>query len=229
MPLETGNVIEDLDQSWPLGGDPTNKGDDHLRLIKSVLITQFPGVSGNGYAIPITATEAELNFLDGTTTNIAQDISDLRNAVSSLGVNLSAPVGTKMTFFNTVVPLGWVQDTTNNDAMMRVVATVGGGVGGVVSPTTLNWTHTHTTGSLALTIAQMPVHNHISGMPWSSSGYGVAAMPNTNLPAGSASFTTNSPLTNSVGSGAAHNHGSTGSAGNTWSPKYINIIIGTKS
>jgi len=35
--------------------------------------------------------------------------------------------------------------------------------------------------------------------------------------------------TQSAGGGAAHNHGSTGSAGNTWSPKYINIIIGTKS
>ena len=220
MPLETGNVIEDLDQSWPLGGDPTNKGDDHLRLIKSILITQFPGVSGNGYAIPITATEAELNFLDGTTTNIAQDISDLRNAVSSLGVNLSAPVGTKMTFFNTVVPLGWVQDTTNNDSMMRVVQSAGGGVGGTESPTSINFGHAHTTNGHVLTIAEMPAHTHgaISGQ---DSQFG------THFDA--TSVTNNGIInTQSAGGGEAHGHGNTGTASLTWSPKYLNMIIGNK-
>jgi len=219
MPLETGNVIEDLDQSWPLGGDPTNKGDDHLRLIKSVLITQFPGVSGNGYAIPITATEAELNFLDGTTTNIAQDISDLSNAVSSLGVNLSAPVGTKMTFFNTVVPLGWVQDTTNNDAMMRVVQSAGGGVGGTQSPTSINFSHAHTTDPHKLTLAEMPEHTHTY----------IGHVSQRGASSGSAQDGLLNRETSVAGGNKAHSHGNTGTASLTWSPKYINIIIGTKS
>ena len=124
-----------------------------------------------------------------------------------------------MTFFNTDVPLGWVQDTTNNDAMMRVVATVGGGVGGVVSPTTLNWAHTHTTGSLSLTIAQMPAHTHTY----------IGHISQRGASSGSAQDGLLNRETTSVGGGAAHNHGATSSAGNIWSPKYINIIIGTKS
>ena len=42
MPLEISTYISGLDESWPLSGDPTNKGDDHLRLIKHVLQSQFP-------------------------------------------------------------------------------------------------------------------------------------------------------------------------------------------
>lgn len=37
MPLETGTKIEDLNPLWPLGSDPVSEGDDHTRLIKSVL------------------------------------------------------------------------------------------------------------------------------------------------------------------------------------------------
>ena len=37
MGLETGSVIADLNENWPLGNDPKSQGDDHIRLIKSIL------------------------------------------------------------------------------------------------------------------------------------------------------------------------------------------------
>lgn len=37
MGLETGTSIAALNALWPLGSDPRSQGDDHLRLIKSVL------------------------------------------------------------------------------------------------------------------------------------------------------------------------------------------------
>lgn len=37
MGLETASTIAGLNASWPLGTDSTAQGDDHLRLIKSVL------------------------------------------------------------------------------------------------------------------------------------------------------------------------------------------------
>ena len=37
MPLESGDTIADLNPLWPVQGDPVTAGDDHLRLIKSVL------------------------------------------------------------------------------------------------------------------------------------------------------------------------------------------------
>jgi hypothetical protein len=37
MPIEAATNINGLNPLWPLGGDPKSAGDDHLRLIKSVL------------------------------------------------------------------------------------------------------------------------------------------------------------------------------------------------
>ena len=56
MGIETANFISGLDKTWPTGLDPINKGDDHMRLIKSVLKSAFPGVDGDGFKKAITAT-----------------------------------------------------------------------------------------------------------------------------------------------------------------------------
>ena len=57
MPLETGNFICDLVETNPPGTDPVSQGDDHLRLIKHVLLTQFPNLCGEA----VTATAEQLN------------------------------------------------------------------------------------------------------------------------------------------------------------------------
>lgn len=44
MALETATYIEDLVDTNPTGTDNINAGDDHLRLIKSVLQSQFPNL-----------------------------------------------------------------------------------------------------------------------------------------------------------------------------------------
>ena len=63
MGLETGTTISSLITSNPTSSDPVNQGDDHIRLIKSVLQAQFPGSTSTGFNTAITATEAELNSL----------------------------------------------------------------------------------------------------------------------------------------------------------------------
>ncbi len=62
MGLETVTDINDLDISNPLGTDPRSQGDDHIRNIKKALKTDFPSITG-----AMTATQAELNVLDGVT------------------------------------------------------------------------------------------------------------------------------------------------------------------
>lgn len=44
--LETGTYVNDLVSSNPPGSDPRSQGADHLRLIKTVLQSTFPGMSG---------------------------------------------------------------------------------------------------------------------------------------------------------------------------------------
>ena len=74
MGLETGTYIDDLVETNPAAGDDIPEGDDHIRLLKSVLKNSFPSVSG-----AVSATHTELNALDGIRTNVAIDLTDVGN------------------------------------------------------------------------------------------------------------------------------------------------------
>lgn len=89
MGLETSTFLDGLDETWPTGGDPTNKGDDHIRLLKAVLKTTFPGANLNGFEKAITASEDELNFVDGVTSAIQ---TQLDNIVAQDGLS-AVPIG----------------------------------------------------------------------------------------------------------------------------------------
>ena len=64
MGLETATYISQLVDTNPTTSDPVSQGDDHLRLIKSVLQDQFTTLG----AAAVTTTAAELNLLDGVTS-----------------------------------------------------------------------------------------------------------------------------------------------------------------
>lgn len=216
MPIETGNTIASLDPLWPLSGDFIVQGDNHLRLLKAVLRAQFPGKNGAGFAKAITASEDEINFLGGLTSNIQEQFNNLgdRNA-------LVAPAGTQMIFKMSSPPTGWRNAGANNDSLLRVVSTTGGGNGGSDSPISFSVpAHNHTTAGHALTENEMPSHKHsvysttIAGGPGGGQGGGP----------GSANGETSS-----AGGGASHSHGNTGSkSAVNFRPKYVNIIVAIK-
>jgi len=225
MPIETGSNIVDLDAIWPLGGDFVLEGDDHLRLIKFVLKAQFPGVGGQGFSKTITATEDEINYLAGLTGNV-QDQIDAIIADDAF----VAPSGTSMPFYMATPPVGWTQDASNNDAMLRVVDTAGGGAGGTDSPISLDWSHLHTTDAFALLETHMPSHNHQHGYDskinegtQQAGAIKYGAVGRDGNASGIAWCTSNSK-----GGGTAHEHGDTNSQGGVFTPKYIEIIIAVK-
>jgi hypothetical protein len=84
MGLETGSTISSFITSNPTSSDPVNQGDDHIRLIKSVLQSQFPGTTGTGFNTAITATESELNSLHN---------SGIGNLVANVHADGSGNVG----------------------------------------------------------------------------------------------------------------------------------------
>jgi len=61
MGLESATYISQLTATNPTASDPVSQGDDHLKLIKSVLQSQFTTLG----AAAVTTTAAELNLLDG--------------------------------------------------------------------------------------------------------------------------------------------------------------------
>jgi hypothetical protein len=217
MPVESATTIATLDNTYPLGGDQTNQGDNHLRLIKNVLKLQFPGALGAGFAIPITATEAQLNFVTGVTSNIQSQIDANTAAIAAIVI---FPTGTKMSFFQAAAPTGWTQDVTNNDAMLRVVSTAGGGTGGVHSPILNNLvpSHTHTVSGSTTGGS----HEHTYNMSGPAVG-AVGTGPNQPF--------WNTPT--STSGGGAHSHTVSGTAAanagaSNWTPKYVDMIICSK-
>lgn len=66
MGLEAATLIHELVASNPIGGvDVKGQGDDHIRLIKNVLLNTLPNVEG-----VVNATHTELNRLVGVTADI---------------------------------------------------------------------------------------------------------------------------------------------------------------
>ena len=66
MTVESASYISKLNTAYPAAGDNISEGDDHLRLIKSVLQTQFPNLSTTA----VNPTAAQMNKLGFETGSI---------------------------------------------------------------------------------------------------------------------------------------------------------------
>jgi hypothetical protein len=83
MALETGTYINSLVATNPAATDPKSQGDDHLRLIKSTILSTFPSITG-----AVTATHTELSRLAGVTSTAVgiSDTQTLTNKTIEAGV-----------------------------------------------------------------------------------------------------------------------------------------------
>lgn len=88
MALETGTYIDSLNASNPAATDGLAQADDHLRLLKSTIKATLPNVTG-----AVTATQAELNLLDGVTATTAE-INYVDGVTSNVQTQLNAKQAT---------------------------------------------------------------------------------------------------------------------------------------
>lgn len=218
MALESASFITQLVATNPTGGDPKGQGDDHLRLLKNVLKTQFPNLG----ATAVTATADQINQL--TTPNLFVQpgmIVMWSGSLSSL-------------------PVGWLlcngSGTISNGQTvpdMRDKFVVGAGAAYAVRATGGAATHNHSLsidiGPTALTLAQIPPHTHTYAIGTNDTvGTGwTQASPGNSSGSNSPAYTLN---TSSVGSGAAHDHSVTSSLGSASSlPPYFAVGFIIKS
>jgi hypothetical protein len=93
MGLESTTTIGGLVSTNPVASDALGQADDHIRLLKTVLKTIFPGAGGSGFTTPITTSEAELNYVDGVTSAIQTQLnthtSDIATAQSTADTGVS--------------------------------------------------------------------------------------------------------------------------------------------
>ena len=78
MTVETASYISQLDTTLPTAADLISEGDDHIRLTKTVLKTQFPNFGTNA----VTASAAELNYSVGVTSPIQPQLNTKANSAS---------------------------------------------------------------------------------------------------------------------------------------------------
>ena len=153
----------------------------------------------------------------------------LSGRITVLETNLTAPVGTRMLFSQAAAPAGWVQDAAQDNRMLRVVSGAGGGVGGTDSPIALSQAtaHVHATASHAISVNEMPNHNH----QYEGDQHQITYSLGGGIAGTSTQVQKRTIVMTSAGGGAAHNHGNTVSAGPvvSFAMRYQNIIVCTKS
>lgn len=164
------------------------------------------------------------------------------------------PVGTRMLFQQTAAPTGWTKDTSINDRALRVVSGAVGSGGTVAFSTAFanrsvsgNVSDTTATGSIggtALTVGQLPSHQHFT-----VASTGTGTLSNVTYVRDTADYSSNysynltgsttvasTGLTSAAGSGETHTHSFTGSAHNhsfsttlDLAVAYVDLIIATKA
>ena len=115
MAKETATYISQLVATNPVASDSVSVGDDHLRMLKTVLKTQFSGLTGT---TAVASSEAELNILDGVTATAAElnylDITTLGTSANSKALTQSA--SGVVTIAGDVVVSGTTPKVTIGDA-----------------------------------------------------------------------------------------------------------------
>ena len=143
------------------------------------------------------------------------------SALTGVGVGFDS--GVKMVFAQAAAPTGWTQDTSSNDAALRVVSGSGGGTGGSAGFSAPS--HSLSGGSTTLSTAQMPSHDH-TAIYTTRSGYQGAAylIPYQQWFYHTNTFSKSGNIGVSGGN-SSHNHSLSGSI---TAPKYKDVIVATK-
>lgn len=225
MSLENANFIHQLNSSNPAGPDKLSNGDDHLRLIKAALKATFPNFTG-----ALTLTNDQLN-------GIASSLVPVGVIVDFYGPAESVPAGWAICNGQTVPLSSGLGSITTPDLRDRVIA--GASVAhpantayGQASRTVTtegagDHTHTATTasagaasvnitiGGTALTVEQLPAHQHGSGITPDNVGnpYPNGSNPGSGTPVQKAAGGSGNQTPNTLNAGGGQPHTHTASGG----------------
>jgi hypothetical protein len=217
MGLETASFISSLNSSWPLGTDSGTFGDNHLRLIKSVLKGTFPGSTGNGFNKQIVATEDEINHLTGLTVNINSALNTAK-----------FPAGTVIPFYNATPPTGWSLVTLSTSYMLIAGSVAGASTGGADSPLLNDKVPSHTHTTTGATTSPSGSHSHTFS-PTSVAAFAVGGAGKISGAAESISL-----QTPSITAAGDHTHDLSGltiannAGAANWAPRYLGMILCSK-
>lgn len=219
------------DKNNPPGSEKLRNSDDMLRDNFAALESAL--TSGAGIAIytggdqsgklesptykdvskpPTPTTTNEI-----TTYNVGGVLKMLRDDGKERELESAIPSGTKMFFKESAAPTGWTFKSEDNDRALINTSTEGdgGSTGG-------SWTIGLSVDGHALTVSEIPSHNH--NLPHTAVEKATGNDEEWNGTAGNG---TQFNSTNSTGGGGSHNHGLSGDDG-SWRPSYVKVITCSK-
>jgi len=127
MALETGNFINDLNQTYPTATDTISEGDGHLQLIKKVLKQSFAGVDRASEYIYVHTSAPTVDvgkgrlWLDTSTTpNLLKICNAAGPPATFIKLPISATIDYKLMGNDTV---GWVLPTADGTANYPLTTT----------------------------------------------------------------------------------------------------------
>lgn len=228
MPLENATYISDLVDTNPASTDQIRQADDHLRLVKKTILNTFPNVQGE-----VTVTQDDLNTIPylcpigvilawyGSSGTVP---SGWHICDGTTGISRSDGAGT--------INVPDLRDRTIVGAKTAGILEQGATAGAATasgtsdsqgshahSVVTSNHTHTFTDSGHTLSLAEIPAHQHGSGVVDTTSvafAYGSqspssnAASQNISTGSGAGSL---EGLTQSKGGGSSHSHSGTTDTG----------------
>lgn len=146
MALESATYPNQLVQTNPLGTDTKSQGDDHIRLLKKVIQSTFPNITG-----AVTVTQDQLNRLaDSTVFTFPGMIVMWSGTIGSIPVGWALCNGVGVIAGGAPVP------------NLRDRFIIGAGAGQAVGAVggTAGHTHVLQIDATALTADMLPPHNH---------------------------------------------------------------------
>ena len=209
MALESATYISGLVDSNPSGSDSISQGDDHLKLIKSVLQSTLPNANAalNGVhtgAVEPTSTSAGQLWFDTSGAGVLKVRDKADSAYDDVDTTSTAlPTGIISLWYGSIasIPSGWsLCDGSGSTPDLRDRFVVGAGTGGSYAVDATGGSTT--SGAHTLTTSEMPAHTH---------SYLQRGFTKSDPGSGSQDFSDEggSLNTGSAGGGSAHSHAAT--------------------
>jgi hypothetical protein len=155
MGLETSTYIDGLNTNNPAATDGLAQADDHIRLLKTTVKNTLPNITG-----PVTATQAELNVLDGTDVTTAslnklQDVTATAAELNRLdGITAST---TELNYTDGVTSN--IQTQLNAKASTGITISAGGGLtGGGSLSANRTISHSNTSSQSSIDVSSTSSH-----------------------------------------------------------------------
>jgi hypothetical protein len=213
MALESATYVSGLVDTNPAGSDSISQGDDHLKLIKSVLQSTLPNANAalNGVhtgAVAPTSTSAGQLWFDTSGAGVLKVRDKADSAYDNVDTTSTAlPTGIISLWYGSIasIPSGWSLCNGDGDTPdLRDSFIIGAGTGATYAvDATAAMGNTgsyagHNTGAHTLTTSEMPAHTHTSLIRGFSGAHSAGS--------GQYSDEGGTSTTSSTGGGGTHEH-----------------------